>query len=54
MTKKQKTKKELIEEIKKLNEFLKDALEVLRQIDKLPMESYHLNKFKEKYREELK
>ena len=47
------TKKELLQELEEVKKILKDALEVLRQIDRLPMESYHLNKFKEKHRGKL-
>ena len=31
-----------------------DALEVLKQIEKLPMESYHLENFKRKYSQEFR
>jgi len=41
-------------EQKELEEKYQDALEVLRQIDKLPtMKSYHLKQFKRKWKGEL-
>jgi hypothetical protein len=39
---------------KDLLEKYKEAIEVLRNIDKLPLVSYHLERFKHKYREEFK
>ena len=37
-----------------LLEKYKEAMEVLKNIDKLPLISYHLERFKHKYREEFK
>jgi len=45
-------KKEMEEKIKELEDKYKEALDVLREIDKLPIVSYHLERYKHKNRED--
>jgi len=47
------TKKELEEKIKQLEEKLNDFRETILQIDRLPLESYHIGQLKLKYGREL-
>lgn len=45
---------ELLKKYEELLDKHKESIEVLKNIDKLPLVSYHLERFKHKYREEFK
>lgn len=45
---------DLLKKYENLLEKHKETIEVLKNIDKLPLISYHLEKYKHKYREEFK
>lgn len=46
--------KTLKQKYKELEAKYADAIEVLKQIEKLPMESFHLENFKRKYPQEFR
>lgn len=54
MTKKKTTKQKSVTITLEKLEMYKEAIGVLKEIEKLPMVSFHLERFKYKYRQEFK